>query len=116
MLAPIENTIRREFMSSKSNIIMLSDLHSVDKNCGIDSDAGISISTLREDFIWIDESEAAKNSIQSPAGINGGTSSIGGRGPICIRAVTGEYLIDPDAVYLEGGNSNQTSESCRRKG
>jgi hypothetical protein len=30
---------------------MLSDLHSVDKNCGIDSDAGISISTQRKDFI-----------------------------------------------------------------
>jgi hypothetical protein len=103
LLAPIKNTIRREFTSSKSNTIMLSDLHSVNKNCGIDSDAGISISTLREDFIWIDESEAARNSIQSPAGINGGTSSIGGRGPMCIRAMTGEYLIDPDAVYLGGG-------------
>ena len=57
LLAPIKNTIRRDFNSSKSNTIMLSDLHSVDKNCGIDSDAGISISTLREDFIWIDESE-----------------------------------------------------------
>ncbi len=89
MLAPIKNTIRRDFTSSKNNTIMISDLHSVKKNCGIDFDAGISISTLREDFIWLDQSETARNSIESPAGINGGTSSIGGRGPMCIRAVTG---------------------------
>ncbi len=43
------------------------------------------------------------NSIQSPAGINGGTSSIGGRGPMCVKATSGEYLLDPDAVYLNGG-------------
>jgi hypothetical protein len=58
---------------------------------------------LREDFLWLDESEEAMNSIQSPAGINGGTSSIGGRGPMCVKATSGEYLLDPDAVYLNGG-------------
>jgi hypothetical protein len=104
-LAPIKNTIKRDFISKKCNAVMLSDRHSVDKNCGIDSDAGISISTLREDFIWIDESDEAKNSIQSPAGINGGTSSIGSRGPMCVRASSGEYLLDPDAVYLKGGDN-----------
>ena len=88
-LAPIKNTIKRDFVSKGCNAVMLSDLHSVEKNCVIDSDAGISISTLREDFIWLDESEEAKNSIQSPAGINGGTSSIGGRGPMCVRASSG---------------------------
>ncbi len=104
-LAPIKNTIKRDFVSKKCNAVMLSDLHSVEKNCGIDSDAGISISTLREDFIWLDETDEAKNSIQSPAGINGGTSSIGGRGPMCVRASSGEYLLDPDAVYLKGGDN-----------
>jgi len=82
MLAPIKNTIRRDYKASRSDTVMVADLHSVEKNCGIDSDAGISISTLTEDFLWIDDSEEAKNSIQSPAGINGGTSSIGGRGPM----------------------------------
>ncbi len=28
---------------------------------------------------------------------------VGGRGPMCIRAMAGEFLIDPDAVFLEGG-------------
>ena len=84
-LAPIQNRIRRDFKPGKS-VLMATNLHSVDKNCGIDSDAGISISTLREDFAWIDESLEAKASIQSPSGINGGQSTIGGRGPMIIRA------------------------------
>ena len=101
-LTPIQNRIRRDFKPGKS-VLMSTNLHSVDKNCGIDSDAGISISTLREDFAWIDESPEAKASIQSPSGINGGQSTIGGRGPMIVRARTGEYLIDPDGVYLQGG-------------
>jgi hypothetical protein len=101
-LAPIRNTIPRELVIGGDTIIMASNLHSVKKNCGIDSDAGISISTMRSDFpLWIDESASAKASIASPSGINGGSSAIGGRGPMVIRAVSGEYLIDPDAVFLE---------------
>ena len=101
-LAPIKNTIKRDFKPSRL-VMMATNLHSVHDNCGIDSDAGISISTLREDFIWIDETPEAKSSMQSPAGINGGTSEVAGRGPMVIRAKTGEYLVDPDGVYLQGG-------------
>ena len=43
-LTPIQNRIRRDFKPGKS-VLMSTNLHSVDKNCGIDSDAGISIST-----------------------------------------------------------------------
>ncbi len=68
---------------------MAANHHSVHKNCGIDSDAGMSISTLRDDFIWIDESDKAKDSIESPAGINGGSSIIAGRGPMIVRAKNG---------------------------
>jgi hypothetical protein len=101
-LAPIRNTIPRELVIGEDAFIMASSLHSVEKNCGIDSDAGISISTMRSDFaLWIDESTSAKASIASPAGINGGSSAIGGRGPMVIRGKSGEYLIDPDAVFLE---------------
>jgi hypothetical protein len=59
---------------------------------------------MREDFAWLDDSKEAKDSINSPSGINGGTSTIGGRGSMIIRAKSGEFLIDPDEVYLEGGN------------
>ncbi len=85
------------------SIVMAANSHSVEKNCGIDSDAGVSISTMREDFAWLDDSKEARESINSPSGINGGSSTIGGRGPMLIRAKSGEYLIDPDGVYLEGG-------------
>jgi hypothetical protein len=83
---------------------MAADLHSVHKNCGIDSDAGVSISTMRKDFAWLDESAEARESINSPSGINRGSSTVGGRGPMVIRAKSGEFLIDPDGVYLEGGS------------
>ncbi len=59
-LAPIRNTIKRDFVSTKSDVVMVADLHSVEKNCGIDSDAGISISTLQSDFLWIDKSDSAR--------------------------------------------------------
>jgi hypothetical protein len=101
-LAPIRNTIKRDFVPNGA-IVMATDLHKVTENCGIDSDAGMSISTLKTDFAWLDESKDAKESIQSPAGINGGTSKIAGRGPMVIRAKSGELLIDPDAVCLESG-------------
>jgi hypothetical protein len=101
-LAPIVNTIPREIKSEKGPIVMAINLHDIKKNCGIDSDAGISISTLKEDFpLWIDESERAKASIATPTGITGGAPEIGGRGPMVVRAKSGEYLIDPDAVYLK---------------
>jgi hypothetical protein len=104
-LAPIRNTIPRELVSTIGSIVMKANLHNVDKNCGIDSDAGISISTIKSDFpLWIDDTEAARDSIAAPTGISGGTSRIGGRGPMVIRTRTGEYLIDPDAVYLESNN------------
>jgi hypothetical protein len=45
------------------SIIMAADLHSVHKNCGIDSDAGVSISTIREDFAWLDESREARKGV-----------------------------------------------------
>ena len=101
-LAPIRNTIPRELVVEGDAVIMVSSLHNVEKNCGIDTDAGISISTMKSDFpLWIDESASAKASIASPSGINGGRSAIGGRGPMVVRAKSGEYLIDPDAVFLE---------------
>jgi hypothetical protein len=101
-LAPIKNTIPRDYVADDKAVVMASNLHNVDSNCGIDTDAGISISTMRTDFpLWVDESDSAKKSIAAPAGINEGSSTIGGRGPMVIRPKSGEYLIDPDAVFIE---------------
>ena len=59
-MAPITNTIRRDFKPKGGVSVLAANLHDVDRNCGIDSDAGISISTLRDDFAWIDDSVEAK--------------------------------------------------------
>ena len=103
MLAPVKNTIQR-IRSTNGMIVMASCLHDVETTCGIDTDAGMSISTLREDFpCCLNESEDARNSIEAPAGINGGQSSIGGRGPMLIKTKSGQYLMDPDGIYLSSG-------------
>jgi hypothetical protein len=117
MLAPFRNTILRSNSSSKA-IVMSSNLHDVNTTCGIDTDAGMSISTLREDFpCCLDESDQAKQSIEAPAGINGGTSMIGGRGPMIIKTASGKYLMDPDGIYnLQLENINLTFVSYRRRG
>jgi hypothetical protein len=99
-LAPCMNRIPRHPVHNK-NIVMAINLHEVDKTCGIDSDAGMSISTLESDFIWLDRSPNTIGSLASPTGINGGSSEIGGIGPMLVRAHSGEYLIDPNAVYLK---------------
>jgi hypothetical protein len=53
---------------------MKTNLHDVTRTCGIDSDAGMSISTLADDFIWLDKSPEALGSLAAPTGINGGSS------------------------------------------
>ena len=54
-LSPIINTIPRDPVRLKT-LVFSSNLHSVDQNCGIDTDAGMSISTLLSDFpLGIDE-------------------------------------------------------------
>ena len=105
LLAPCSNLLpRNPIVNQKKNVVMAAKLHDVDNTCGVDSDAGMSISTLRADFIWLDSSPKTVNSLSAPAGINGGTSVIGGIGPMMVRASTGEFLIDPYGVYLKGSD------------
>ncbi len=115
LLAPCVNRIPR-IPVGKKNIVLATNLHDVDKSCGIDSDAGMSISTLECDFIWLDKSPAALNSLPAPSGINGGSSEIGGIGPMIVKAHSGEYLIDPYGVYLRssGGQPNFRVLSTQR--
>jgi hypothetical protein len=48
-ICPIINTIPRDPIKPKT-LALSSNLHDVHRNCGIDTDAGMSISTLRSDF------------------------------------------------------------------
>jgi hypothetical protein len=79
LLALCVNLIPRNPVGN-GNVVLATNLHDVNKTCGIDSDAGMSISTLEDDFIWLDRSPSAVNSLAAPTGINGGASVIGGRG------------------------------------
>ncbi len=101
MIASHANVLPRHPVSKKVTI-MASNLHDVDTTCGIDSDAGMSISTLAEDFLWLDKTPGTLSTLAAPAGINGGSSEIGGVGPMIVRAHSGEFLIDPNGVYLQG--------------
>jgi hypothetical protein len=102
-LAPVFNTIPRTPFSC-GPIVFATNLHNVKENCGIDSDAGMSISTLIEDFpLGVDSSEKAMASLPSPNGINGGESQVGGTGPMIVRAKSGEFIIDPDGLFLKPG-------------
>ena len=103
MLAPCVNRLPRNPVSNGVTI-MTTNLHDVDTTCGIDSDAGMSISTLRDDFIWLDSSAETLSTLSAPSGINGGSSVIGGVGPMIVKAHSGEYLIDPYGVYLQASD------------
>jgi hypothetical protein len=97
LLTPSSKSIPRWPMQSNTTCLTIK-LHDVDKNIGIDSDAAISISCFREDFLWIDESPQAKSSM-SPTGVGGG-GKVAGIGPMIARAHSGEYILDPNGVYL----------------
>jgi hypothetical protein len=56
---------------------------------------------LESDFAWLDKSPESVDSLGAPSGISGGSSEIGGIGPMVVRAHSGEYLIDPNGVYLK---------------
>jgi hypothetical protein len=102
-LCPVSNTIPRNPIKSKT-LILTSNLHDVNANCGIDTDAGMSISTLRTDFpLGINESEELVSQLPTPSGINGGESKVAGMGPMIVRAKTGELIVDPDGLYLLPG-------------
>ncbi len=96
--------------TTKTSLPVLSQpLHSLD--CvGIDTCSALSVSTEKADFIYIDDSDEAKESV-SLRGIGGEQSVVGGRGPLVIatRDEGGNklYMVDPSGVYLNKGTSSQ---------
>ena len=98
------SSIRREKVGDDLQFKMPSlstQLHDVKNNAGWDTDAGISISTEKKDFLWIDSSPEAIASMPQPHGINeGGGRAIGGIGPMVRRVVNG-LVIAPIGVFLE---------------
>jgi hypothetical protein len=71
---------------------------------GVDTCSARSVSTEMCDFLYLDKSKAAVESV-SLGGIGGNESKVGGRGPLLIKTmdVNGEivFVVDPAGVYLK---------------
>jgi hypothetical protein len=78
---------------------------------GMDTDSGKTISTKRGDFLWIDESQEAKNSTNiAGIGQEKSRSCVGGRGPmvVLVKNSQGQWMmmVDPEGVfYLKKENA-----------
>ena len=82
--------------------VISSQLHDTSSGVGVDSDAALSMSMFSEDFIYIDSSPEAIARVPGFQGVGDGKApKVGGVGPYLVRhADTGEYLLDPEGVYL----------------
>jgi hypothetical protein len=71
---------------------------------GIDTCSALSVSSVREDFLWIDESTEAKRSVIL-RGVGGESAAIGGRGPMAVTSKDSDgnevVIFDTSAVYLK---------------
>ena len=87
---------------------MAIELHSLDY-IGIDTCSALSVSTQLGDFINLDTSHAAKESV-SIRGVGGVDSTVGGRGILIIKTTDWEgsqvWIIDPEGVYIESGDDD----------
>ncbi len=71
---------------------------------GIDTCSAVSVSTELEDFLFVDRSEEARDSV-TLRGVGGMNSAIGGGGPMVVRAQDKDrddiVVFDPSGVYLD---------------
>ena len=80
---------------------MVAPLHP-DNTCGIDTCSGMAVSTHRHDFLTLDTSQDARESV-TIRGI-GGSMQVGGRGAMTVPATDAMgnkvMIIDPEGVFL----------------
>jgi hypothetical protein len=71
---------------------------------GIDTCSALSVSSRREDFLWLETTKRAKRSVIL-RGVGGDSAQIGGRGPMVVQGKDEDgndvLLFDPKGVYLE---------------
>jgi hypothetical protein len=81
-------------------VSLANSLHDLDL-VGIDTCSAVSVSTEKDDFIFVDESKEAKDSV-TLRGVDGSSSAIGGRGPMVVKSKDKEgnevLMFDPSAV------------------
>ncbi len=89
--------------------IEASHLHPLD-HVGIDTCSALTVSTPRDDFLFIDSSEQAKASV-TLRGIGGDQNAVGGRGPLVVSVMdeAGKmvFMIDPAGVFLDESSSSK---------
>ncbi len=94
-------------------VSLAKSLHDLDL-VGIGTCSAVSVSTEKEDFIFVDESRTAKDSV-TLRGVGGSSSVIGGRGPMVVKTKDKDgnevLMFDPSAVYL---NPDELDDSQAR--
>ena len=72
---------------------------------GIDTCSALSVSSRREDFLWLDTTSEARRSVIL-RGVGGESAAIGGRGPMVVAGRDAEgnevLIFDAKGVYLDG--------------
>ena len=83
---------------------IVTNLLNVDKRIGVDTCSGRTLSTERDNFLWLDDSTEARNSVRV-SGAGGGRNRVGGIGPllICVLNDNNEprFIIEEHSVYIE---------------
>jgi hypothetical protein len=108
---PLTKTKRRRWRKAKvkSTVMMIAEsLHDLNL-VGIDNCSAVSVSNERGDFpLYLDETMEAKDSVVLN-GVGGANASIGGHGPMVVRAKDSEgnnlVVFDPAGVYLDCGTT-----------
>ncbi len=115
----METLVDYPFVESKEKIVLvislLNTLHDLNY-VGIDTCSTVSGSTERGDFSFIDDSQAAKDSVIL-RGVGGENTVIGGRGPMVVQAKDSNgndiLVFDPPGVYLDQAEQDDSQARFR---
>ncbi len=108
---------KKKNWGDKDAVVLMtnSSLHDIGL-VGIDTCSAVSVLTEMSDFLYVDDSPAAKDSI-TLNGVGGANTSIGGRGPMVVCAVDDKgndlVVFDPAGVFLDVDDSNSHQQRFR---
>jgi hypothetical protein len=108
---------RKKDWGDKDAVVLMtnSSLHDLGL-VGIDTCSAVSVSTEMSDFLYVDNSPAAKDSI-TLNGVGGANTSIGGRGPMVVCTVDDKgndlVVFDPAGVFLDVDEGNVHQQRFR---
>ncbi len=115
----MEALVDYPFVGSKEKTVpvisLLNTLHDLNY-VGIDTCSAVSVSTEKGDFSFIDDSQAAKDSVIL-MGVGGENTVIGGRGPMVVQAKDSNgndiLMFDPSGVYLDQAEQDNSQARFR---